>query len=70
MMRIQIRLSEAEYEAATAEAMRLGISFAELVRRSLLQIITVNQSALWMHYAGMVASRDPRSSQRIDEVVY
>ena len=70
MIRTQISLSEDEYEAAKAEALRLGISFAELLRRSLREIVSVDQSAPWMRYAGMVESGDPNSSQRIDEVVY
>ena len=35
MIRTQISLSEEEYEAAKREAERLGISLAELLRRSL-----------------------------------
>ena len=35
MIRTRISLSEEEYEAAKSEARRLGISLAELLRRSL-----------------------------------
>jgi hypothetical protein len=70
MIRTQISLSEGEYEAAKREAERLGISLAELLRRSLRTIIPADESRPWMRYAGMVESGDPRSSQRIDEVVY
>lgn len=70
MIRTQISLSSDEYEAAKAEAQRLGISLAELLRRSLRSILPVDSSAPWMKYAGMVESGDPNSSQRIDEVVY
>ena len=70
MIRTQISLSDAEYRAAKLEAKRLGISLAELLRRSLRAIVPVNESAPWMRYAGMIESGDPRSSQRIDEIVY
>jgi hypothetical protein len=48
----------------------LGISLAELLRRSLRSVIPVDQSKPWMRYAGMVESGDPESSRRIDDVVY
>lgn len=70
MVRTQISLNEDEYAAAKREAERLGISFAELVRRSLRTVLPVDDSKPWMRYAGMVESGDPRSSQNIDEVVY
>lgn len=70
MIRTQISLSEEEYEAAKEEARRLGISLAELLRRSLRSVLSVDRSRPWMRYAGMVASGDPDSSRKIDEVVY
>ncbi|HEV3018448.1 MAG TPA: hypothetical protein VGY49_05475 [Burkholderiaceae bacterium] len=70
MIRTQISLSEEEYETAKLEAARLGISLAELLRRSLRSVIPVDQSKPWMRYAGMVESGDPESSRRIDDVVY
>ena len=70
MIRTQISLSEQEYDAAKHEAKRLGISLAELVRRSLRAVLTVDKSKPWMRYAGMVESGDPESSQKIDEIVY
>jgi hypothetical protein len=70
MIRTQISLSEEEYEAAKREAKRQGLSLAELLRRSLRTVLPVNQSKPWMRYAGMVASGDPESSQRIDDVIY
>lgn len=70
MIRTQISLSEEEYEAAKLEAERLGISLAELLRRSLRTMLPADPSKPWMRYAGMVASGDPKSSQNIDEVVY
>ena len=70
MIRTQISLSEAEYEAAKREARRLGISLAELLRRSLRTFLPVDESKPWMGYAGFVESGDPDSSQSIDDVVY
>jgi hypothetical protein len=70
MIRTQISLSDAEYRAAKLEAKRLGISLAELLRRSLRTVVPVNESAPWMRYAGMIESGDPLSSRRIDEIVY
>jgi hypothetical protein len=70
MIRTQISLSETEYEAARHEAKRLGISLAELLRRSLRTILSADSSKPWMRYAGMVESGDRDSSRRIDEVVY
>jgi hypothetical protein len=70
MIRTQISLSEDEYAAAKLEATRLGISFAELLRRSLRAILPVDESKPWMRYAGMVESGDPDSSRHIDDVVY
>lgn len=70
MVRTQVSLTEEEYEAAKAEARRLGISLAELLRRSLRSILPVDPSKPWMRYAGIVESGDRKSSQRIDDVVY
>ncbi len=70
MIRTQVRLSDAEHEAAKREAARLGISLAELVRRSLRALIPCGDTRPWMRFAGMVATGDPRSSTRIDEEVY
>ncbi len=70
MIRTQISLREDEYAAAKQEADRLGISLAELLRRSLRGILPAAGQPPWMRFAGAVQSGDPRSSQRIDEVVY
>jgi hypothetical protein len=70
MVRTQISLSREEYDAAKQEAERLGISLAELLRRSLRNTLPADESKPWMRYAGMVESGDPNSSQRIDEIVY
>ena len=70
MVRTQISLSEEEYEAAKAEAARLGISLAELLRRSLRTMLPVDKAKPWMRYSGMVTTGDPNSSQNIDDIVY
>ena len=70
MIRTQISLTEEEYEAAKREAHRLGISLAELVRRSLRATLPADESKPWMRYAGMIESGDPHASERIDDVVY
>lgn len=70
MIRTQVSLSDAEYRAAKREARRLGISLAELLRRSLRAVTPVDESRPWMRYAGMVETGDAGSSRHIDEVVY
>jgi hypothetical protein len=70
MVRTQISLSEEEYRAAKEEARRLGISLAELLRRSLRVMLPVDERKPWMRYAGMVESGDSESSRHIDEIVY
>lgn len=70
MIRTQISLTKDEYSAAKREAARLGISMAELLRRSLRTVLPVDESKPWMRYAGMVETGDPESSKHIDDVVY
>lgn len=70
MIRTQISLSREEYLAAKQEAKRLGISLAELLRRSLRSIVPADTTKPWMRYAGMVDTEDAKASQKIDEVVY
>ena len=70
MIRTQISLSKEEYAAAKREAARLGISLAELLRRSLRTALPVDASRPWMRFAGLVESGDPASSRHIDDVVY
>lgn len=70
MIRTQISLSEDDYVAAKREAARLGISLAELLRRSLRAVLPASDTKPWMSYAGMVETGDPESSQRVDDVVY
>jgi hypothetical protein len=45
-----------EMRAARTEAKRLGISLAELLRRSLRTLLSVEASKPWMRYAGMWAT--------------
>ena len=70
MIRTQISLSGREYDAAKREARRLGISLAELLRRSLRTLLPTDDSKPWMRYAGMIETGDPQASQKIDDVVY
>ena len=70
MIRTQISLPQDDYDAAKAEAARLGISLAELVRRALRSALPADDSQPWMHYAGMIESGDPSSSRGIDDIVY
>lgn len=70
VIRTQISLTEEEYETAKREAERLGISLAELLRRSLRTLIPADETRPWMRYAGMIESGDIDSSRSIDEVVY
>ena len=70
MIRTQISMSEDEYESAKSEARRLGISLAELVRRSLRSAISVRDAESWMRYAGLVETGDSDAGQHIDDVVF
>jgi hypothetical protein len=70
MIRTQISLGAEEYKAAKREAKRLGISLAELLRRSLRAVLGVQTKEPWMKYKGLVATGNPRSSQEIDDIIY
>lgn len=70
MMRIQISLTEEEYESAKLEANRLGISLADLLRRLLRTVLYVDKNKPWMRYAGLVQSGYRHSSQNIDDIIY
>jgi hypothetical protein len=70
MIRTQVSLTAEEYQAAKAEAARLGISLAELLRRSLRTMLPADPTKPWMRYAGMVETGDSESSRRLDDVVY
>jgi hypothetical protein len=69
-VRTQISLSQEEYDAAKREARRLGISLAELLRRSLRTMLPADEERPWMRYAGSIESGDPASSRTVDELVY
>ena len=70
MVRTQVSLTNEEYVAAKREARRLGISLAELLRRSLRNVLPVDAERPWMRYAGSIESGDASASQGIDDVVY
>jgi hypothetical protein len=70
MIRTQTSLSPEEYTAARSEADRLGISLAELLRRSLRTVLAQMGNAPWMEFAGMVESGDSDSSKHIDKISY
>jgi hypothetical protein len=70
MIRTQISLTEEEYKAAKAESAKLGISLAELLRRSIRHMLPADEGKPWMRYAGMIETGDTNASQKIDEVVY
>jgi hypothetical protein len=58
MIRTRVSLLEGEYEAAEREAARLGISLAELLRRTLWAVLPADNTRPWMRYAGIVQSND------------
>jgi hypothetical protein len=71
MIRTQVSLEEEMYREAKREARRQGISFAELCRRALAQVL--GHRALkdpYMGYAGAIESGDEDASRSVDEVVY
>jgi hypothetical protein len=70
MIRTQVSLDEQDYALAKKEAEALGISVAEFVRRAIRRALPPSGKAVWMRYAGLVESGNPRSSQSIDEIVY
>jgi len=70
MVRTQISLDKQEYALVKKEAKALGISVAELIRRSVRQMLPAPDERPWMRYAGFVESGNPRSSRTIDDVVY
>lgn len=70
MIRTQISLNEREYAAVKAEAARLGVSLAELLRRSVRNLLPADEKKPWMRYAGMVETGEKDASQKIDSIVY
>jgi hypothetical protein len=70
MIRTQVSLDEQDYKLAKKEAEALGIPVAEYVRRAIRRVLPPSGRPVWMRYAGLVESGDPRSSQSIDDIVY
>ncbi len=70
MIRTQVSLDEQDYKLAKKEAQALGIPVAEYVRRAIRRVLPPSGRPVWMRYAGLVESGNPRSSQSIDEIVY
>jgi len=70
MIRTQVSLDRLEYALVKKHAKALGISVAEYVRRAIRSRLPPRGGAPWMHYAGLVESGNPRSSETVDEIVY
>jgi Ribbon-helix-helix protein, copG family len=70
MIRTQVSLDEQDYKLAKKEAEALGIPVAEYVRRAIRRALPLTARPVWMRYAGLVESGNPRSSQSIDDIVY
>lgn len=71
MIRTQISLDGAMYDRAKEEARRRGISFAELVRRALAQLLAPQAGdEPWMRLAGSIGDAGPEASQTVDAVVH
>jgi hypothetical protein len=71
MIRTQISLDADFYARAKEEARRRGISFAELVRRALAQLLAPRTGDQpWMGLAGCISDGGPESSQSVDATVY
>jgi len=71
MIRTQVSLDADVYARAKEEAQRRGISFAELVRRALAQLLAPRESDQpWMPLAGSLSDGGPEASQSVDATVY
>jgi hypothetical protein len=70
MIRTQVSLDERDYALVKKEAQALGISVAEFVRRAIRDALPPSGAGVWMRFAGVVESGNPRSSQSIDDIVY
>jgi hypothetical protein len=70
MIRTQISLEPHEYNLAKKEALSLGVSVAEFVRRAIREALPSDGQRPWMKFAGLVETGDARSSQSVDEIVY
>ena len=70
MIRTQISVDEELYDRARSLARRRGISFAELCRRGLDELLAREPSEKpWMAYAGVIEGRED-DSVTVDDVVY
>jgi len=74
MIRTQISFDEDMYRRAQAEARKLGISLAELVRRALAGVLATGRTPArpWMKWSGSIRGGDADSSNSdaIDATVY
>jgi hypothetical protein len=70
MIRTQVSLDAGEYKRVKEQSRALGISIAEVIRRAVRDTLPHDTGAAWMHFAGLVESGDPKSSQSVDEIVY
>jgi hypothetical protein len=74
MIRTQVTLDADVYRQAQAEARRLGISLAELVRRALARALGERASPgkkPWMRFWGAIAGGPDESvNEQVDAVVY
>jgi len=70
-IRTQISLDAEFYARAKEEARRREISFVELVRRALAQLMAPRAGDQpWMGLAGCISDGGPESSQDVDATVY
>jgi hypothetical protein len=72
MIRTQVSFDAEMYDRARAEARRLGVSFAELCRRAVAQLLRQRpeENHPWMGLAGAIETGGPDASRSVDEVVY
>ena len=72
MIRTQVSFDAEMYDEARSEARRQGVSFAELCRRAVSQLLRQRQERdrPWMGFAGTIDADAPDASQSVDEVVY
>jgi hypothetical protein len=70
MVRTQISLDRALYKRARLVAKRHGVSFAELCRRGIVEVLARERSDMpWMRHMGAFEG-SPGDSERVDEIVY
>lgn len=72
MIRTQISFDKVLYERARRAAGRLGVSLAELCRRSVAETLARDEAGAdrpWMRYIGIVEG-SPHDSATVDAVAY